>query len=378
MTLDKFKHFLAAAGGGAVVCSLFLTAILILNPSILSRPKSALSGGSAPCQSVSSGRHSSFYASVPDAAEKITPSVVFIDTKGFAEVSQTVPNIFGVPMTRTHIMPKEGSGSGLVIDGSGLILTNDHVVSGASEIHVTFSDNQTYPAVIKGEDPISDIALIKVDGVAPEKLSPAELADSDSLRIGEPVIAVGSPFNFQQTVTLGVISGRGRNLSDQSKDFQDLLQTDAAINPGNSGGPLVNLEGEVVGINTAIIPYAQGIGFAIPINTVKNIYAQLASSGKVTRSYIGVSMQDLNPRLAAYLGFSGKGGAVILGIDKGAPGDEAGLRPRDIIINADGRKISSCDDLRHVIRNTKPGDILSLKVWRDCSSLDINVKTGGR
>lgn len=373
------KSFLASAAGGAVVCVLFLVVLLIVNPAVLGGGGAPRTGGDdgPPPAAVSGGSlASAFLDAIPAAAEKITPSVVFIDTKGFAEVEQPVFNIFGLPFKRTQVVPRGGSGSGVVIDSSGLIMTNEHVVHDATEIMVTFSDNRTCPAVVKGADAVSDIAVIKVSDV--DGLVPASLSDSDKLRIGEPVIAVGSPYNFQQTVTFGVISGRGRNLSDQTKDFQDLLQIDAAINPGNSGGPLVNLKGEVVGINTAIIPYAQGIGFAIPINTARNIADQLIASGKVVRSYIGIGMQDLNPRLASYLGFKGVKGAVVLGVEPGRPAAVAGLRPKDIILRADGKEIGSCDDLRQIIRRSKPGDEIALSVWREGSEFDVALRTAGK
>jgi len=310
---------------------------------------------------------------VPDAVEKIFPSVVYIDTKMFIEIEKPNTNIFGIPLYRSHIVPKKGSGSGVVIDESGLILTNDHVVRGASEIMVTFSDNKTYPASIQGYDTTSDLALLKVS--APN-LKAAVLGDSDKIRIGESVIAVGSPYHFQQTVTCGILSGRGRDLSDQSKDFQDLLQTDAAINPGNSGGPLVDLKGEVIGINTAIIPYAQGIGFAIPINTVKNIVNQLKEHGKVIRPYIGVAMQDLTPQIAEYLKYNDSGGILVAGIAANSPAAYSGLKSRDIITEINGLCVKTPEELKSIIKKSSVGDEIILKVWRLGTYGTVKMKIG--
>ena len=369
------KNFFTSLVGAIVGCIIFTVILFFINPTVFTKnvPENKQDKKEVAPVIISS-------SSIPEATEKIMPSVVYIDTKTFTKVEQPVANIFGIPSFRSQIVPQKGSGSGVVIDKSGLILTNEHVIHGATEITVTFQNNESYPAVVKGADVVSDIALlqIKIDDKDNLEIQPAVLGDSDKLRIGEPVIAVGSPYHFQQSVTYGVISARGRNLSDQSKDFQDLLQTDAAINPGNSGGPLVNLNGEVIGINTAIIPYAQGIGFSIPINTVKNIISQLSENGKVVRPYIGVAIQDLNKFFAQYLGYNGDlKGAVIIGVSKGSPAEDADIRPRDIILKADGKELSSSDDLRNIIRNSKPGDVISLDVWRNGEIINISVTTAG-
>ena len=321
---------------------------------------------------VSDLKHS---GTVPDAVDKIFPSVVYIDTKTFTEVERPVMNIFGIPAYRSQIIPKQGSGSGVVIDESGLILTNDHVVHGANEIMVTFSDNKSYPAKIQGYDTISDLALLKISA---ENLKAANLGDSDKIRIGESVIAVGSPYHFQQTVTCGVLSGRGRDLSDQSKDLQDLLQTDAAINPGNSGGPLVDLNGDVIGINTAIVPYAQGIGFAIPINTVKNIVKQLKEHGKVVRPYIGVVMQDLNPQISEYLDYGASNGIVVAGVVPDSPAGFSGLRPKDIITEINGARAKDSEEIRGIIKKSNIGDTITLKIWRSGTEGTVKIKVGSR
>ena len=367
------KNFITSLIGAVVGCIIFTIILFFVNPSVFTKNNQTATIDKkevAPIVINSS--------SIPEATEKIMHSVVNIDTKSFTKVEQPVVNIFGIPAFRSQIVPQQGSGSGVLIDNSGLVLTNEHVIHGATEITVTFQNDESYSAFVKGADPISDIALlqIKFNDRDNSDMQPAILGDSDKLRIGEPVIAVGSPYHFQQSVTYGVISARGRNLSDQSKDFQDLLQTDAAINPGNSGGPLVNLKGEVIGINTAIIPYAQGIGFSIPINTVKNIVSQLLENGKVIRPYIGISIQDLNRHLAEYLRYDGiLKGAVIIGIAKGSPADDSDLRPKDIILKADGKDLSSSEELRKIIRNSKPGDVISLEIWRNGKNMSIAVTT---
>ena len=367
------KNFITSLIGAVVGCIIFTIILFFVNPSVFTKNNQIVTTDKKAVAPIVINSYS-----IPEATEKIMPSVVNIDTKSFTKVEQPVVNIFGIPAFRSQIVPQQGSGSGVLIDNSGLVLTNEHVVHGATEITVTFQNDESYSAFVKGADPISDIALLQIKFNDRDNLDmqPAILGDSDKLRIGEPVIAVGSPYHFQQSVTYGVISARGRNLSDQSKDFQDLLQTDAAINPGNSGGPLVNLKGEVIGINTAIIPYAQGIGFSIPINTVKNIVSQLLENGKVIRPYIGISIQDLNRHLAEYLRYDGiLKGAVVIGIAKGSPADDSDLRPKDIILKADGKDLSSSEELRKIIRNSKPGDVISLEIWRNGKNMSIAVTT---
>lgn len=368
------KYFLSALSGGILGAILVLLVTGLGNKQPIVQEKPVVPVSVSETGNDSKNTTSSPSDTVPDAVEKIFPSVVYIDTKTFTEVERPV-NIFGVPAYRSQVVPKQGSGSGVIIDESGLILTNDHVVHGANEIIVTFSDNKSYPATIQGHDTISDLALLKV---SVDNLKAAKLGDSDKMRIGESVIAVGSPYHFQHTVTSGVLSGRNRNISDQSKDLQDLLQTDASINPGNSGGPLVNLKGEVIGINTAIIPYAQGIGFAIPINTVKNIVAQLKEHGKVIRPYIGVVMHDLNPKLSEYLGYNSDEGVVVVGVMPNSPAAYSGLNPKDIITEINGTKAKDSEEIRGIIKKSKIGETITLKVWRSGTDGVVKIKVGSR
>lgn len=313
---------------------------------------------------------------VTKAVAKILPSVVNIDTKAF--VQYEVPadpfgRLFGYPPTQTQLVPRMGQGSGVIVGADGLILTNEHVIHGASEIMVTLNNDRRLAGKIRGADQISDIALVQVDA---RDLQPATLGNSDALAIGETVIAVGNPYTFQHTVTVGVLSGRERSISEQSKDFQDLLQTDAAINPGNSGGPLVNIRAEVIGINTAIIPYAQGIGFAIPVNTAKNIMDQLLTRGKVSRPFIGIYMQDVNEQLARKLDLPMKEGVIIAAPVPGGPAERAGLLRGDVIMEIDGKKVRNSDDLRKIIKGTAVGARITLKIWRGGRTEDVMLKVG--
>ncbi|MDQ7822874.1 MAG: trypsin-like peptidase domain-containing protein [Candidatus Eremiobacteraeota bacterium] len=359
-----------AGFAGALVGALLVIAYLHLFARMPGAPAAP-----SPLPSPSLVTHLESGSSVTAAVDKILPSVVYIDTKAFAEVvspsNDPLGNLFGFPMNRSQVVPREGRGSGVIVSEEGLILTNEHVVHGATEILVTLSNEQHFPAKVKGADILSDIAMLVVDAKA---LKAAVLGNSDDLRIGESVVAVGSPYRFQQTVTVGVLSGRGRSISEQSKDFQDLLQTDAAINPGNSGGPLVNTRGEVIGINTAIIPYAQGIGFAIPINTVKNIMEQLIAHGKVSRPYIGIMMQDLNEQIARYYRLPLKEGIIIVGVAPGSPAAASGLQIRDIITEMNGTALKDAEALRKLVKGLKVGDSVSLKVWRMGRSGMVNLK----
>jgi len=326
--------------------------------------------GSSPAQTtvISEGNE------ITKAVEKILPSVVNIDTKVLTEIRRPAGGFgqfFGYPSYETQVVPQQGQGSGVIIDSKGLILTNEHVIHGANEIMVTLNDERRVPGKIKGLDQLSDIALVEIDAGG---LPAAVMGDSDKLKIGESVIAAGNPYQFQHTVTVGVLSGRGRSLSEHSKDFQDLLQTDAAINPGNSGGPLVNVKGEVIGINTAIVPYAQGIGFAIPINTAKNVMGQLLSKGKVSRPFIGIYMQDVNEQLAQYLNLPMKEGAIIVDAMPGSPAAAAKLQKKDVVTEIGGKPVKTSEDVRKYLHSVKIGDNVPLTVWRDGKTSKITIK----
>jgi len=284
------------------------------------------------------------------------------------------------PMPREHQFKQTGMGSGIVIDKEGRILTNFHVVDGTDEIKVKFADGATFDATIVGTDSRSDLAVLKIKGQLPADLVPATLGDSEVIRVGEWVLAVGAPFNFTQTVTAGIISAKGRTQIDNDSDkYQDFLQTDAAINPGNSGGPLVDLRGEVIGINTAIISSSgqnAGIGFAIPINMAQRVVRQLVKSGKVTRGYLGVVIQDLTPSLAEQFKITGTKGAVVNQVTKDAPADKAGLKIGDVITRLNGKPVDDTRQLRNLVAGTDPGTKAELTIVRDGQERALPVTVG--
>ncbi|MFG0328426.1 MAG: Do family serine endopeptidase [Phycisphaerales bacterium] len=272
---------------------------------------------------------------------------------------------------------QEGQGSGFVISADGYIITNNHVIDSADQITVRFSDDRSYPAEIVGTDPRTDIAVIKVDA---DGLSPAKLGDSNDLHVGQWVVAAGNPFGLQSTITAGIVSATGRSRVGIA-DYEDFIQTDAAINPGNSGGPLVNLYGEVVGVNTAIYSGRGGggnvgIGFAIPINMVKSIKDSLISEGRVVRGFLGAVIQNLNEGLAKSFGFEGTNGVLIAEVSEGGPADEAGLQPGDVVTRFGGERVSKMDELRLRVAETKPGSEIEVVFHRDGEKMTKSVTIG--
>jgi serine protease Do len=271
-------------------------------------------------------------------------------------------------------VPMRGKGSGLIVDGNeGYILTNNHVVGDADRITVTLMDGRTLDADLIGKDPTFDLAVIKVK----EKNLPSlPLGDSDAAEVGEWVVAIGNPHGFENTVTVGIISAKNRTLQAADINFQGFMQTDAAINPGNSGGPLINLKGEVVGINTAIVPYAQGIGFAVPVNMAKQIMNELIETGEVKRGWLGIVLQDLTPGFAEAYKVPVESGAVIADVVSGSPADEAGLKRGDAIVAIDGAEMKKAQDVVLYIRNKFSGDIVSVDVYRDSRKQSVKVELG--
>lgn len=263
---------------------------------------------------------------------------------------------------------QRGQGSGFII-GDGYIFTNNHVVAGADEIKVKLSDGREFKGQIKGTDEKLDLALLKIE--TKESLPVAPLGDSDALEVGEWVMAIGNPFGLAQTVTAGIISAKGRWIG--SGPYDDFLQTDASINPGNSGGPLFNARGEVVGINTAIVAGGQGIGFAIPINMAKAVLSQLKESGKVTRGWLGVSVQPITPELAASFGLKDDKGALIAEVMKGSPAEKAGIQAGDVILEFDGRPITDMHELPRIAAVTPVGKKAVIKLLRDGKVISRNV-----
>ena len=265
-------------------------------------------------------------------------------------------------------------GSGFIIDKAGYIVTNNHVVDGADSIKVILKDETEYPAKVIGRDPVTDIALIKVETKG--NLPTVPLGNSDNLKVGEWVAAIGSPFGLQYSVTAGIVSAKGRVIG--SGPYDDFIQTDASINPGNSGGPLINMQGQVVGINTMIIARGQGIGFAIPIDLAKDIVTQLKTNGEVTRGWLGVTIQDLKGELADYYGVKGKTGVLVASVVPGDPADQAGIQPKDIITEINGEKVSTSRDLTNLAAKLGVGDTAKVTILRNGKSKTLEVQIGKR
>jgi serine protease Do len=265
-------------------------------------------------------------------------------------------------------------GSGFIIDKAGYIVTNNHVIENADQIKVKLADEREFEAELVGRDPNTDLALIRIKNAS--DLVPLELGDSDALSVGSWVVAVGSPFGLEQTVTAGIVSAKGRTLG--SGPYDDFIQTDASINPGNSGGPLLNMNGEVVGINTAIIANGQGIGFAIPVKMARGVVNQLQAHGSVTRGWLGVGIQDLSPELAEYYGIKNKKGVLVAQVFEGDPADKAGIKANDVIVEVDGKPIESSRDLTRTIADLEVGKKTTVTLLRDGKEKTVNVKIAKR
>jgi serine protease Do len=267
-----------------------------------------------------------------------------------------------------------GIGTGFIIDKSGYIITNNHVVEDADKIKVKLKDEREFEAKIIGRDPQTDLALIKIEPKS--ELPVASLGRSADLKVGEWVLAVGSPFGLEQTVTAGIVSAKGRVIG--SGPYDDFIQTDASINPGNSGGPLLNLSGEVVGINTAIIAHGQGIGFAIPIDLATQIVAQLKENGEVTRGWLGVNIQDLKGDLADYYGAKNSEGVLVTEVIPGNPADKAGIKAKDIITAVNGEKVKTSRELTAKAATLPVGETTKITVLRDGKEKTLDVKVAKR
>ncbi|MEW5911953.1 MAG: DegQ family serine endoprotease [Thermodesulfobacteriota bacterium] len=283
---------------------------------------------------------------------------------------------FGGPGGPGGNLPREfkqrAAGSGVVVDKDGYVLTNNHVVAEADEILVRFKDGKEYPAKVVGRDPKTDLALVKVK--AGKSLPYLPMGDSDKLRVGDWVLAVGNPFGLENTVTAGIISAKGRIIG--AGPYDDFLQTDASINPGNSGGPLINLQGQVVGINTAIVPQGQGIGFAIPVNTAKNIMAQLKEKGRVVRGWLGVVIQPVNDDLAQKFGLKEARGALVADVAAGGPAEKAGLKRGDVVVSYNGKPVKDFHSLPRLVAETAVGAKVALEVMRGGKSKTLEVTIG--
>ncbi len=318
-----------------------------------------------------------------DLAKKLKPSVVNISTSktiaprnlpqyprspyGQDPFEDFFNRFFGnIPQ---HPQKQRSLGSGFIISNDGFILTNNHVVAGADEVKVKLTDGREFKAEVKGADEKLDLAVLKIEvkGALPVAL----LGDSDTIQIGEWVMAIGNPFGLNQTVTAGIVSATGRVIG--SGPYDDFIQTDASINPGNSGGPLFNAEGKVIGINTAIVAGGQGIGFAIPINMAKSVLPQLEEKGKVTRGWLGVGIQPVTPELAQSFGVEGDKGALVAEVTKDSPADKAGLKSGDIILEFDGKQIQEMNSLPRIVAATPVGKKVQVKFLRNGKPETVTV-----
>ena len=303
---------------------------------------------------------------VVQAAEKISPSVVFI------QATKTFPQSRGAPGREQR--EAHGSGSGFVFTPDGFILTNSHVVHDTSRLTVALSDGRRFEAAMVGDDPASDVAVIRIS--AGGLLAAAPLGDSEKIRVGQLAIAIGNPYGFQYSVTAGVVSALGRSLrSDSGRLIDNVIQTDAALNPGNSGGPLVNSNGEVIGVNTAVILPAQGLCFAVAINTAKFVAARLIKDGKIRRAYLGLGGQSVAiPRLIVRSQrLQTEAGVLIISVEKQSPAERAGLSQGDVIIALDGAPVRSVDDLHKILTEARIGSSCELTLLRQSQKIALPV-----
>jgi serine protease Do len=320
------------------------------------------------------------------AAEAITPSIVTINstkktkiTKEQRKQLEPFKDFFGEDLFDRFMpfdqIPQQGMGTGVIVDGEGHILTNNHVVGDADEVRVKLQNGKTFKAKVVGSDSRSDLAVIKI---SERSIPAAKLGDSDGLKIGEWVVAAGNPFGLDNSITAGIVSAKGRSLMGGGQ-YEDFIQTDAAINPGNSGGPLVNLNGEVVGINTAIFSRSggyMGIGFAIPINMARNVMKSLITEGRVVRGWLGVGIQNLSEDLAQSFEYAGTEGALVGHVEKSGPAAKAGLKQGDIIVSINGQKVTNVNQLRNIVASLPPGKSVELSAIRNGRKIASNVEIG--
>ena len=321
-------------------------------------------------------------------AKELKPAVVNISTTRTAKVQPFGPpgldgqgnELFDEFFERffggQQNVPRESHslGSGFIYDADGHIITNAHVIDGADEINVTLSDGRSFPATVIGADAKLDLALLKI--AAGDSLPVTRLGDSDTLEVGEWVMAIGNPFGLEQTVTAGIVSAKGRVIG--AGPYDDFIQTDASINPGNSGGPLFNTSGEVVGINTAIIARGQGIGFAIPVNVARRVITQLKETGQVTRGWLGVSIQVVDANLAESLGLKKSGGALITEVFPGSPAEKSGFKRQDVIVAFNGKKIKHVHDLPRIVAATPVGETVNVTVVRQGKKVKLYAVVQGQ
>lgn len=371
----------------AVAFGMVLAGGLSLTPSGNAAPAPQ---AAPPTTAVGISSHPTVVTGLPsfaDLAAKVSPAVVSVRIAKIEKGGGAAPYMdpfqffFGPqgqqgPQQRQPRRRQEALGSGFIISPDGYVVTNNHVISGATEVDVYLGDRQ-YRAKVKGADPSTDLALLKIQTNHP--LPTVPLGNSDAIRPGDWVMAVGSPLGFRNSVTVGVVSAKGRQIDiTPDHSLEDFIQTDAAINFGNSGGPLVNVEGQVVGINTAINAGSENIGFAVPVNTLKEILPQLESKGKVTRGYLGINVQDLNYERMKAFGLNSSKGALITSVVSGGPSDSAGLKHGDVILGIDGHELKDTHALIFYVSSKEPGTKVRLKINRGGKILERVVTLGTR
>jgi serine protease Do len=373
-----------ALGGAALVAG----SALAVSHTETSKPKAPAKAASVTLDETPVSRTGGFHTSFAPIVKKVAPGVVKIvtTTKG---PNVTMPQGFGfddpfwrhffgdqfgrqMPNRQFNVPRQHGLGSGVIVTKDGYILTNNHVIDNADEVKVTLQDGREFTAKVIGRDPKSDVAVIKIDG---KDLPVVPMADSDTVQVGDVVLALGNPFGVGQTVTTGIVSATGRgNLGIE--DYEDFIQTDAAINPGNSGGALVDVEGRLIGINTAIYSRSggnQGIGFAIPSDLARNVMDSLIKHGHVTRGYLGVMIQDVTPALAKEFKLKEATGALVGDVVPKGPADKAGLKNGDVVLDYNGKKVTDSRRLRLAVGETKPGTTVPVKILRDGATKTLEV-----
>jgi serine protease Do len=371
-----------------IIAALLLTFSIQAEPAAKAKPESIIKSESTPCKC----EHQQFSKAFTRVAKQASPTVVFIkveinptdnDNFGFQDGQgpyspfndDFLQRFFGFQGKPQQPQPQIGQGSGFIVSADGYIMTNAHVVKGADKIEVTLNDGELKTATLIGADPNTDLAIIKID----IKDSPfLKLGDSETLEVGEWAIAIGSPFQLQASLTVGVVSAKGRQGLNIS-DLEDFIQTDAAINPGNSGGPLLDLNGNAIGINTAIVSRSggyMGIGFAIPSNMARNVMDQIIKKGSVTRGFLGVTLQAVDKEIAAGFNLSKAEGVLISGVEKESPADKAGLQQGDIILEYNHKPIKSLQSFRYDISLMNPESKVNLKVNRKGKIMSFTVTLG--
>jgi serine protease Do len=337
----------------------------------------------SPASQSGTGGTGALRVSLAPLVEQVQSTVVGVTTHRRVAGGEDVDELFrrffgrgGPPLSPQPPQVETGLGSGFVIDAAGgLVLTNNHVVQGADEVLVRLSSEREVKARVIGTDSATDVAVLRLREKA-DSLSAAPLGDSDSLRVGDSVVAIGNPFGLELTVTSGIISAKARVIG--AGPYDDFLQTDAAINPGNSGGPLFDLEGRVVGINSAIVASGQGIGFAVPINLVKALLPQLEKTGRVVRGFLGVTVQDVTPELARAMNLKAPSGALISDVSPGGPGASAGLKSGDVVTAVDGKPVKRAAELSRTVAMDAPGQRVSLQVARGGKVEEVKATLGER